>query len=191
MSRNIEHGKREPTHAVQLLDVCRQNPDTFIPIMSLKEGFGWSFPSVKTAVVEARRRLINDVLYTVSLEGGIVYEPTRVAVGERIEPKSFRPDPRWLSEFPERPDIRDLFKQLRFATVASDVEAKPLLSPNEHILLTRLAADMVGNKVSSMDRLSFFIPKLAKKLMEETKGEWVVTSERRSGLFYVLKHNGV
>jgi hypothetical protein len=191
MLRNIESIERNQPHAALLLDVCRRKPDTFISIGELQRTFGWSPRSTLPAVVQARKQLKDDALYTISFEEGIVYETARVTVGERIVPSGFRPDPNWLSEFPERRDLGDLLKRLRFATVVSHTKAAPLLIPSEHFLLIRLLANRAENKVSTMGELSLLVPKLAQKLTAETQGEWAVVSERRGGLYYMLKHNTV
>ncbi|MCX6794335.1 MAG: hypothetical protein NTY06_04515 [Candidatus Gottesmanbacteria bacterium] len=191
MLRNIEHIERNQTHPTLLLDVCRRTPDTFISIADLQSTFGWSHASAWTTVTEARKRLKADALYTVNLEEGIVYKQTRCPIGERIVPSGFRPDPTWLSEFPQRRDLGSLLKRVRFAVVESETSATPLLTPGEHMVLIRLVADMASQQVSPMDELSRFVPKLARKLTAETRGEWVIGSERRSGLCYMLKHNGV
>jgi hypothetical protein len=191
MSRNIEHIERKQSHAALLLDVCRGIPNVFIPISDVRHTFGWSQDSTRMTVSEARQLLKDDALYTITMEEGIVYEPARVAVGERIIPSKFRPDPTWLSEFPKGQDLRDLLQHLRFATVVSETKAAPLLTPHEHLLLIRFVADMASRQVSSMDRLSPFVPKLTQKLTAETQGEWTIARQRRGGLCYMLQHSGM
>lgn len=200
MSRNIESIERNQPHAALLLDVCRRMPDTFIFIGELQMTFGWSFVSTLTAVGDARQYLKKDALYTISNEQGIVYEPTRVAVGERIIPSGLRPDPTWLSEFPERRDLTDLLQRLRFAKAESYTSAAPPLTPEEYMLLIRFVADSVQHKVSSASELSealrvlkdtiyVLVSTIAQKLTAETRGEWEIGKERRGGVCYILEHN--
>jgi len=202
MVRNIESIERNQPHATLLLDVCRRMPNTFISIGELQITFGWSFPSALTAVSEARKRLVHDAIYTISSEQGIVYEPTRVAVGERIIPSKFRPDPTWLSEIPERRDLGGLLQRVRFATVVSETKAVPLLTPSEHILFTWLLAGNAQKRISSASELSealgvtkdtiyVLVRTIAQKLAAETQGEWAIVHQRRSGLYYMLQHNSM
>lgn len=190
MPLNVEQITRNQPPEEQFLDVFRKRPDNFIPIEDLRNTHGWSFGFAKHLSFRARNFLANDALYTIVWEKGFVYEPKKAKVGERIVPSGLRPDPNWLlSEFPDRRDLRDLLKRLRFATVLSDTQAKPLLNPTEHFLLIRLMADMASRQVSSIDNLRMSIPKLSQKLIKETEGEWAVIGERCRGLFYILKHN--
>lgn len=204
MSRNIEHTERNQPHAALLLDVCRKNKNTFIPIADLQNEFGWSFASTSTTVSEARKRLVHDAIYTISWEGGIVYEPRMVRVGERIIPSGLRPDPTWLSEFHERRDLCELLQRVRFATVVSETNAVPLLTPSEHTLLIWFLAESIQNKVSLASELRralnvsgdymywmyWLVSHTAQKLTAETQGEWDIVSERRGGVCYMLQHNG-
>lgn len=161
--------------------------------------FGWPYRSAMHAVVGARKQLENNAIYWITREGGIVYEPEKTAVDEKIYPSEFRPEPTWLSEFPDRQDLRALLEHLRFATVISDTEAKPLLSLNEHKVLIRFMAHMIETKCLTTRKLGSTwkvsdrdvyvnIQNISDKLMVETQGEWTIGNEKRDGK-YVLQHH--
>lgn len=201
MVRNIESIERKQSHEALLLDVCRQNPHTFISIEDIQLKFGWSFESARLAVGDVRKQLNHDALYTISWEKGLVYEPRMVRVGERIIPSGLRPDPTWLSEFHERRDLCELLQRVRFATVVSETSAAPLLTPSEHTLLIWFLAKSIQNKVSlaselsealrvTKDNIYWLVSHTAQKLAAETQGEWTIARQRRGGLCYMLQHNG-
>jgi hypothetical protein len=202
MLGNIEYIERNQSQPKLLLDVCRRNSDRFISFENLKGAFGWSFGFAQQTVVATRRFLTTDALYTISWEGGFVYKPKTVKVGDRISPLGLRPDPGWVSEFPQRQDVRALLKHLRFATVVSDTEATPLLTSDEHLLFMLLLANNATKRMSTVDQLSraldvseskiySLFSEANQKFSAETQGEWTLGSQRHGGLCYMLKHNTV
>lgn len=200
--RNIESKEPYIPHAVLLLDVCRKKPDSFIPLSDVQETFSWSFRSAFAAVIRARKLLTGDALYTISGEGGIVYEPERMPVGRRISPIGLRPDPKWLSEIPRHHDMQNLLHCLRFATVVSNAEAVPLLTYDEHVVFMQLVANYPQNHVTTIPELSRALKKsneyisnllssTMKKVTRETQGEWALAKERRGGMCYMLQHDNL